>query len=46
MGHLTRAGGSVDEDMEITEEPIDEEDVLALGGPDSWDIKKNEGTGG
>ena len=38
-------GGVVDDDLEITEdvEPIDEETLVAQG--DTWDIKKNEGTG-
>jgi hypothetical protein len=45
LGHLATAGGSVDEDVEITEdvEPIDEDILVAQGEPDSWDIKKNTG---
>jgi hypothetical protein len=39
LGHLATAGGSVDEDVEITED----ETLLAQG--DTWDIKKVEGTG-
>jgi len=46
LGNLSTTGVHMDDDVEIAEdvEPIDEDTLLAQG--DSWDIKKNEGTGG